>query len=89
MALLPDGTLLTGLCWKGITLYKPLLPAWAPRTRMPRHRHRDADPTLAVYDQSPPSGTNWPLFLVSGVAITATIAAFILAIKLAGKPRLP
>ena len=86
---LPDGTLLTGLCWKGITLYKPL-PAGvgATDTDVTNIGTATPDPTLAVYDQSPPSGTNWPLVIVSGVAITATVAAFLLAIKLAGRPRL-
>ena len=33
--------------------------------------------------------TDWPLVIASGAAIAATVAAFVLALKLAGRPRLP
>ena len=85
---LPDGTLLTGLCWKGITLYKPLpTGAVLGDTDVTNIGTSTPDPTLAVYDDAP-NTTNWPLVAVSGVAIVATVAAFMLAIKVAGRPRL-
>ena len=71
------------------TFYRPL-PAGATLgsdTDVTNIETATPDPTLAVYDQ-PPSTTNWPLVAVSGVAIVATVAAFVLAIKVAGRPRL-
>jgi len=101
----PGGAVQPWGCHKGNTIYLPTSPlsevqygVFPPTTIDPV----DAADTLAdTYvvagdqqidagsDTAPPQKTSWPLVLVSGVAIVATTAAFLLAIKLAGKPRLP
>ena len=87
---LPDGTLLTGLCWKGITLYRPFTGGVQGAADVTNIGTATPDPTLAVYDNSPtPAGTSWGLVAVAGGAILLTIGAFVAAIKLAGRPRLP
>ncbi|MDE2022215.1 MAG: hypothetical protein KGI71_04895 [Patescibacteria group bacterium] len=84
---LPDGTLLTNLCWKGITLYRPLAiqtPYGGVTTNI-----ETATPSadFAVYD-TPPSSTNWTLVAVAGGAIVFTVAAFWAAIHFTGRSRL-
>jgi len=87
---LPDGTLLTDLCWKGLTLYRPIPVGMSQSdpSIVTNIETATPDPALAVYD-SPPRYTDWPLVIASGAAILATAAAFVLALKLAGRPRLP
>ena len=88
-----DGTtqLVTGLCIPGCSLLVPVAAGTQGIGGTEQDSLATPDPTAAVYGVDPgaPASTNWPLVLVSGVAITATIAAFILAIKLAGRPGLP
>jgi hypothetical protein len=87
---LPDGTLLTDLCWRGLTLYRPL-PAGATLgsdTDVTNIETAAPDPTLAVYDQ-PPSGTNWGIVAFTGAALLLVLGGFWAAIQLAGRPRLP
>ena len=87
---LPDGTLLTDLCWRGLTLYRPL-PAGATLgsdTDVTNIETAAPDPTLAVYDQ-PPSSTNWGIVAFTGAALLLVVGGFWAAIQLAGRPRLP
>lgn len=84
----PDGSikLVTGLCLPGITLYEAV-----PAGYVGTYQDGDfstPDESAAMYTADD-RATNWPLVLVSGVAILATAAAFVLALKLAGRPRLP
>lgn len=82
---------------KGCTIYWPTAPITPgvvmPVTLDPMDAQLGQDPWVEAgtqwYDSSPPTRTDWPLVIVSGVAILATAAAFMLALKLAGRPRLP
>jgi hypothetical protein len=76
-----NGTLVTGLCIPGITLYEPL--GQGMHADMPGDALAP-DPSLALYgadDVPPPSATNWPLVVASGAAIGVVSALFILAIR--------
>ena len=88
---LPDGTLLTGLCWKGITIYKPL-PAGAGRRGHGHHEHRHRDarsdarrlrPVASVWDQLAPGHRLRRRHHRDHRGVRRW------RIKLAGKPRLP
>lgn len=82
---LPDGTLLTGICWKGITLYRPMLTgATLSDSDVTNIETAQPDPTLAVYDNAP-SRTHWPLVAVSAGAALGSVALFLLALRHAGK----
>jgi hypothetical protein len=78
----PDGTLLTNICWPGITLYKPLPTGFATVDDVTNVETATPDPSLAVYDVQP---TNWSLVAVSAGAILTISALFALAIKHAGR----
>ena len=84
-----NGVLVTGLCISGVSVLTQV-PAGAQGVGGTVADSLDTpDPTAAVYVvDEPPPGVNWPLVAVSGVAIVATVAAFVLAIKVAGRPRL-
>jgi len=77
----PDGTLLTGICWPGITLYKPLATGVATDFDVTNIETAKPDPTLAVYDVQP---TDWTLVAVTGGAALGAVALFLLALKHAG-----
>lgn len=80
-----NGQLLTGLCIKGITLYRPLpTGAILGDSDVTNIEAALPDPTLAVYDNSP-SSTDWPLVAVTATAAVGAVALFLLALKHAGK----
>jgi hypothetical protein len=83
---LPDGTLLTNLCWRGLTLYRPL-PVGGPQgaSVVTNIETATPDPTLAVYDQVPRQ-TDWLLVAECGAVIAVFVTGFLLAIKYAGHP---
>lgn len=86
----PGVGLVTGICIPGITLYQSNAPGLIGQNIGDPLVNPDG--TEAVYgaDTLPaPQKTDWPLVIASGAAIAATVAAFVLAIKLAGRPRLP
>jgi hypothetical protein len=85
--ILPDGTVLTDLCWKGITLYKPL-PTGATLGESDVTNIETAQPndTLAVYDNVP-SSTDWTLVAVTGGAAIGSVVLFLLALRKAGRRR--
>lgn len=87
----PDGTttLLTDICWAGITLYKPSSPssglsaadATDPALATP-------DPELALYSVSatrPPERTDWGLVLVCAAALATVSGGFVWGIRAAGR----
>jgi hypothetical protein len=84
-----NGVLVTGICVPGVSVLVAV-PAGSGGIGSATADNLDTpDPTAAVYAlDEPPRSTSWPLVLVSGLAIAATAAAFVLAIKLAGRPRL-
>ena len=84
---LPDGTLLTDLCWRGLTLSRPLPSGVATDLDVTNIETATPDPTLAVYD-NPPAGTSWPLIVVTATALLLVVGGFVAAIKIAGQPRL-
>jgi hypothetical protein len=90
------GQLLTGLCWKGVTLYSPVpspsspagtgqvaaaqAPGLTPDQVTP-------DPSYALYPQE--QGTDWRLVGACAVAILAVGGLFALALHHAGRAQLP
>ena len=83
---LPDGRVLTDLCWPGITIYRPITSGvGVGLTEVLDPAQSAPDPTLAVYDVNP---TNWGLVTVSAGAIVAMGVLFALAIKHAGRASL-
>jgi hypothetical protein len=84
----PDGTLLTNICWPGITLYKPLAITDQLAGSVVENIETTApDPTLAVYDQ-PPRSTDWGLVALSGGAIVIVVASVLVGLHFAGRPGL-
>ena len=85
-----NGVLVTGICIWGVSVLTPI-PAGAQQLGTPPDDLANPDATAAVYgaDDVPERGTNWPLVFATSAAIVATTAAFVLALKLAGRPRLP
>lgn len=83
-----NGQLFTGLCWAGITLYKPFTTGGVQGdTYVTNIESAQPDPTLAVYDVPP--GIDWPLVGLSASAGAITVALFLLALKHAGKAARP
>jgi hypothetical protein len=96
-----NGHLVTGLCWKGVTIYSPL-PAPATGTGLtPAPILSSSDQAvISQVGQTPDSvtpdpsyamypqelGTNWPLVGACAVAILAVGGLFALALKHAGQP---
>ena len=88
---MPDGTtqLVSNICIPGCSLLVPVAAGTQGIGATEQDSLATPDPTAAVYGVDPTGRqTNWPLVAVSGVAIVATVAAFVLAIKVAGRPRL-
>ena len=88
---MPDGTtqLVSNICIPGCSLLVPVAAGTQGIGATEQDGLASPDPTAAVYGVDPAGRqTNWPLVAVSGVAIVATVAAFVLAIKVAGRPRL-
>lgn len=83
----PDGTLLTGICWPGITLYSPASLGFSPtQTTSPGIESVSPDPSYGVFDASPsPSGINWRLVAESGAALGGAVLLFALALRFAGR----
>ena len=84
----PDGStkLLMGICWPGITLYKPIPVGVSglgvdyvldPATATP-------DPQLALYGALPPERPNWGLVLLGASAAAATVGLFSWGLRAAG-----
>ena len=84
-----NGKLVTGICIGGVSVLVAV-PAGTGGIGDAQSDSLDTpDPTAAIYTGMPPEQTSWPLVIVSGAAIVATVAAVMLALKLAGRPRLP
>ena len=92
----PGGTIKSWGPHKGCTIYWPTAPI-TPGVTAPLFATEDpapgiTDPCLLAggeyYGCTEERSTDWPLVIVSATAILATAAAFVLAIKLAGRPRL-
>lgn len=83
-----NGVLVTGLCIPGVSIL--VLPVTGGAGATPPPDLSTPDPTAAMYgaDDVPVQGTDWGLVAASAVAIVATATAFVLALKLAGRPRL-
>jgi hypothetical protein len=81
----PDGTVLTNICWPGITIYRPIpVAAQAGDSSLVTNiETATPSPQFAVYD-SPPQSTDWTLVAVTAGTIVALGAAFWLAIRFAG-----
>jgi hypothetical protein len=80
-----NGQLLTGLCWAGITLYRPFVTGGVQGdTDVTNIETAQPDPTLAVYDARP-SHIDWPLVGISAGAGATVVALFLLALRHAGK----
>jgi hypothetical protein len=83
---LPDGTLLTDLCWAGITLYQPQSPssglgAVDPALATP-------DPSIAFYSISatqPPERTDWGLVAICACALATVAGGFVWGLRAAGR----
>ena len=75
-----NGALVTGLCIPGVSL---LVPQAATVGLGAAGDLQTPDPTAAVYEA--PEQTDWTLVAVGTLALGATTAAFLLALKLAGK----
>ena len=82
-----NGQLVTGICWPGITLYRPIpigvtglgdAPVLDPATAKP-------DPQLALYTHPPPEQTNWGLVAVGGAAVATTVGLFLWGMHAAGR----
>jgi hypothetical protein len=83
-----NGTLVTGLCIPGITLYQANAPGIIGQNIGDPLANPDG--TEAVYgadDVPPPASTNWPLVIGSGIAAAAVVALFALAIRSAGRAK--
>jgi hypothetical protein len=82
----PNGSLLTNLCWPGITLYRPTAAATqaGDDALVTNIETATPSPLFAVYD-SPPQSTNWTLVAVTAGTIVALATAFALAIRHAGR----
>jgi hypothetical protein len=79
------GKLIEGICLPGITIYSPK-PAALGAAGLAADDLTTPDPTAAMWSV-PPESTDWRLVAVSGVAIVAITAAFLLAIRAAGNAR--
>lgn len=77
------GELVTGICIPGITLYAPVAPG-AVSAEAAGDPLATPDPTAAVYPSD--RGVDWGLVAASGTAAVATVAAFLLALRLAARP---
>jgi len=78
-----NGTLVTGLCIPGITLYEP---AGDTSARAVITDSLNApDPNAAVYSSDYPTTTDWKLVAVTAGVTVGLLAAFFLALKHAGK----
>lgn len=80
------GTLLTGICIPGITLYQPLLTAalaGPPGVGAATDSLATPDPNVAAYTNEP--GTNWGLVGISALAAAAVVGAFVAGIHFAGR----
>jgi len=84
-----NGVLVTGICIPGVTLYSPVPSGFAESTG-----NASGDPLavpaadMALFDADagpPGSGVNWPLVAVSGAAIVGVVAAFVWALRSAGR----
>ncbi|MHB8331496.1 MAG: hypothetical protein ACYDDA_04955 [Acidiferrobacteraceae bacterium] len=83
-----NGVLIQGICISGVAVLQQAGTSGVGATEA--DNLDTPDPTAAVYAGPPDhEATNWPLVAVSGVALVATVTAFWLALKLAGRPRLP
>ena len=82
----PDGTLLTDICWPGITLYKPLPTGVGGSGGAVVTNIETATPypTLAVYDNSPQS-TDWGLVGLCATAIAGVVGLVWAALKKTGR----
>jgi hypothetical protein len=83
----PDGTLLTGICWPGITLYRPVSleqGLYGESRLVTNVENGPPDPSLAVYDNAPIS-IAWPTVILTGGVIAGLVGAFILAVRAAGR----
>jgi hypothetical protein len=85
-----DGSikLVTGICIPGITLYETVPAGYAATAQDGDVVTPDENAAMYGADDVPQT-IAWPLVVATGTAIVATVAAFLLAIKLAGRPRLP
>lgn len=81
-----SGKLLTGLCWKGVTLYASL-PQGQVGASTGDPLGGPPDPNAAVYG-APPAKTDWKLVALSAGAGAAVVGLFWAAIHYAGMPRL-
>lgn len=84
---LPDGRLLTGICWKGLTLYRPSAAGLveSPDVNSDPLASPDAAAADALFDHGPSEGVNWPMVALTGGLVVGAVAAFLLAIKHAGR----
>jgi hypothetical protein len=81
-----NGALLTGICWPGITLYRPvgLDSSFGISPLVTNVENGPADPSLAVYDSAPTS-IAWPMVFLTGAVVAGLVGAFILAVRAAGR----
>ena len=84
-----DGVLVTGICIPGVTLYSPVPSGFAEASSSSTGDPLASPaPDIALFDaDSGPqgSGISWPLVAVSGTAIVGVVAAFVWALRSAGR----